>query len=131
MLVALAVIVEVVAMRMQDVEVGLRSCEGDVEQSPFLFDLGVRFGGQIGRDVAIGRVQDEDRLPLQALGGVDRAEGEIVLVQIWIGGEVLGRAGWVQRHVVQELGAGLEPSGHPFDLFEVACSREGIVKLLL
>ena len=34
MLVALAVIVEVVAMGMQDVEVGLRPCEGDVEQSP-------------------------------------------------------------------------------------------------
>ena len=68
MLVALAVIVDVVAMRRQDVEVALRPCEGDVEQSPLLFDLGVRFGGQIGRDVAVGRVQHEDRLPLQALG---------------------------------------------------------------
>ena len=34
MLVALAVIVEVVAMGMKNVEVGLRPCEGDVEQSP-------------------------------------------------------------------------------------------------
>ena len=53
---------------MQDVEVGLGPCEGDVEQSPLLLDLGVRFGGQVGWDVSIGRVQDEDRLPLQALG---------------------------------------------------------------
>jgi len=65
-LVALAVIVEVVAVRMQNVEVGLRSCEGDVEQSPLLFDLGVRLGGHVGRDVAIGRVQDEYRLPFEA-----------------------------------------------------------------
>ena len=66
MLVALAVIVEVVAVRMQNMEVGLRPCERDVEQSPLLFDLGVRFGGQIGRDVAVGRVQDEYRLPFEA-----------------------------------------------------------------
>ena len=49
MLVALAVIVEVVAMRMQDVEVGLRTGKGDVEQSPLLFDFGIGFSGQIGR----------------------------------------------------------------------------------
>ena len=55
MLVALAVIVEVVAMRMQDMEVGLRTGKGDVEQSPLLFDFGVRFGGQVGRDVAAAR----------------------------------------------------------------------------
>ena len=74
MLVAFVVIVEVVAMGMQNMKVGLRPCEGEVEQSPLLFDLGVRFGGQIGRDVAIGRVQNVDRLPLQALGGMDGTE---------------------------------------------------------
>ena len=55
MLVALAVIVEVVAVGIQDVEVGLRPCEGDVEQSPLRFDFGVGFGGQVGRDVAAAR----------------------------------------------------------------------------
>ena len=49
MLVALAVIVEVVAVGMQNMKIGLGPCEGDVEQSPLLLDLGVRFGGQVGR----------------------------------------------------------------------------------
>ena len=48
-LVALAVIVEVVAVRMKNVEVGLRTGKGDIEQSPLLFDLGLRLGGQVAR----------------------------------------------------------------------------------
>ena len=92
MLVALAVIVEIVAVGMQDMQLGLRTSEGDVEQSSLLFDLGLGFGGQIRRDVAVGRVQDENRLPLQTLHRMDGAEGEIVLVQVRIGGEVYGLA---------------------------------------
>ncbi len=46
MLVALAVIVEVVAVGMPDVQVGLRPCERDVEQSPLRFDFGVGFSAR-------------------------------------------------------------------------------------
>lgn len=47
MLVALAVVVKVLAMGMQNVEVGLRPREGDIEQPPLFFNFGVRLGRQI------------------------------------------------------------------------------------
>ncbi len=39
----------------------------DIDQPPLLLDILDRAGAEIGRDAAIDRIQDEDRLPFLAL----------------------------------------------------------------
>ena len=53
-------------------EVVFRAGHGNVEQSTFLLDLGRGAGTEVGRHAAVDDVEQIDRFPLLALGGVDR-----------------------------------------------------------
>jgi hypothetical protein len=42
--------------------------------------------GHVGREGAVDQADDVDGVPFEALGGVHRGEGEVVLVEVWWAG---------------------------------------------
>src|SRR5438477_564699 len=73
--------VNVEALRLHQVQRVARPRHGDVEQPALLLDLRRRARGHVRRDAAVDQVEDVDRVPFLALGGVDGGEDEVVLVQ--------------------------------------------------
>ena len=74
-----------------------------VEQASFLVDGLARAGGHAGGEVAVVDGQDVDGVPLEALGGVDRGQREVVLVEMrWLG-DIRARGGWVQDQLRDEV----------------------------
>jgi hypothetical protein len=87
-----------------------------VEQAAFLFELGAGAGAEIGRHAAVDHVEHVDRFPLLPLGGVDRRQDQVILVQ-----ERHARliAGGVRR-IEREFGEETFPAGIAAgDLFEL------------
>ncbi len=71
-------------------------------KSTFLLDLGRRAGTEVRRHAAINDVEQVDRFPLLALGGVDRGQDEVVLVEQRYTGLVAGRVGRIQSELGQK-----------------------------
>src|SRR5215216_977630 len=90
------------ALRHDQMEAVLCARHRDVEQPAFLLDFGRGAGTEVGRHAAVDDVEQIDRLPLLAFGGVDRRQDQIVLVEQRHAGLVAGRVGWIQRELGQE-----------------------------
>ena len=69
------------ALRYDQMEVVLGAGHGDVEQAAFFLDLGRRADAQVGWHAAVDDVEQIDRFPLLALGGMDRRQDQLVLVE--------------------------------------------------
>src|SRR6202023_125810 len=68
-------------LRGNEVKIVLGARHRDIEQTPLLLDLSGRPGTEVGRNAAVDNVEHEDRLPFLALGGMDRREDQIILVE--------------------------------------------------
>src|ERR1700731_1945522 len=68
-------------LRNNEMKIVLGARHRDIEQTPLLLDLGGRPSAEVGGNAAIDDVEHEDRLPFLALGGMDRREDQIVLVE--------------------------------------------------
>jgi hypothetical protein len=75
-----------VADRDVDAESAARPGQRDVEQPPFFLESVAAGERHVGGEVAVGGVDQVDGLPLEALGGVDGAEDEVVLVELRLAG---------------------------------------------
>ena len=76
--------------------------EGDVEQAPLLRHALLRGGAHVGGEVAVVGADHVHRLPLQALGRVDRAEHEVVLVEVGPSRQCRARGGRIDRQLGHE-----------------------------
>jgi hypothetical protein len=65
------------ALRYDQTEVVLCAGHRDVEQSAFLLDFGRGAGSEVRRHAAVDDVEQIDRLPLLAFGGVNRGQDEV------------------------------------------------------
>jgi hypothetical protein len=71
------------ALRHDEAQTVFRACHGDVEQPPLLLYLGGSSGAKIGWHAAVNYVDDEHRFPFLSLGGMNRREDQVVLVEKW------------------------------------------------
>jgi len=67
----------------EEAQIVLRACHGDVEQPPLLLYLGGSSGAKIGRHAAVNNVEKEYRFPFLTLGGMNRGEDQVILVEEW------------------------------------------------
>jgi hypothetical protein len=86
-----------------DVQGASGSGQRDVEQPPLLLEPVLAGEGHVGGEVAVRGVDQVDGLPLEAFGGVDGAEDEVVLVELRLAGEVGARLWRVERELGGEL----------------------------
>src|SRR5947208_10398637 len=101
------------------IEMVASPCHGHVQEAPLLFDrLGIA-GGKVGRDVAVGDMEEVYDIPLAALRRVDRTDGDEVLVERWRTSEIARGRRRVQREVGQELAKRRGPRRRQRELFEV------------
>jgi hypothetical protein len=68
-------------LRNNEMKIVLGARHRDIEQTPLLLDLGGRPSAEVGGNAAIDDIEHEDRLPFLSLGGMDRREDQIVLVE--------------------------------------------------
>ena len=87
----------------------------------------VRAGAEIGRNAAVDDVQHEDRLPFLALGGMDRREDQIVLVEQRHAGLVAGGVGRIERQLGQEALARRIAGGDLLELEQIGAARLGVL----
>ncbi len=90
------------ALRHDRVQIVLRARHRDIEQPPLLLDFRRRAGAEIGGDAAVDGIEHEDRLPFLALGGMDRREDQIILVEQRHAGLIAGGVRRIERQFGQE-----------------------------
>src|SRR4029453_15405917 len=73
------------------------------EQPPLLVEARAVGEGHVGGEVAVGGVDQVNDVPLESLRGVDRAQDEVVVVQLRWAGEVGARLGRVEGELGGEL----------------------------
>ncbi|MNY13187.1 hypothetical protein D3C86_1463070 [compost metagenome] len=118
---------DVEALRHHDVEVVLGARHRHIEQPAFFLDLFRGARGEVGRHAAIHRIEHVDRLPLLALGRMDRRQDQVVLVARGHAGFIAGRARRIERQFGQEALARGIGGRDPLDLLEIGLPRGGIV----
>jgi hypothetical protein len=89
-------------LRHNEVKIVLGARHGDIEQTPLLLDLSGRPGAEVGGNAAIDDVEHENGLPFLALGGMDRREDQIILVEERHARLVARRIGRIERKFGQE-----------------------------
>ena len=106
----------------RDVQVQVLAWAGDTDVEEPAFFLETLGGGEchVGGDVAVGEVEEMHDLPFEALGGVQRAQDEVVVVEVRWAGEVAARAGRVEDKVSGELLKAGSGGGTGRELFQVA-----------
>ena len=115
------------ALRHDQMQTVLRPRHGDIEQPALLLDLGRGAGAEVGRDAAVDDVEHEDRLPFLPLGGMDRREDQIILVEKRRAGLVAGRVRRVERQFGEEALARRIARGDLFELQQIGSARAGIL----
>src|SRR5690348_3752170 len=88
------------ALRCDQMQLVAGARHGDIKQPAFFLELMRRAGSKIGGDAAIDDIEDVDRFPFLALGGMDGRKDKVVLVLE--GGSRLIRRG--VRRIEGELG---------------------------
>ena len=69
------------ALRHDKVQTVLRPRHGDIEQPALLFNFRRRPSAEVGWNAAVDGIEDKDRFPFLALGGMDRGQDQIILVE--------------------------------------------------
>src|SRR5262249_61142681 len=90
------------ALRRDQVQVILGAGHGDVEQAALFLDLRRRARGEIRRNAAVDRIEEEHSLPLLPFGRMDGREDQIILVDERRTGLVAGRGWRVERELGEE-----------------------------
>src|SRR5262249_8324678 len=80
----------------------LRARHRDIEEPPFLFDLGRAANRQIGRYATIHAIENEHRLPLLSFGGMNGGKDQVILVNEWDTGLVAGCQWRIKRQFGEE-----------------------------
>src|SRR5215472_5752668 len=99
----------------------------DVKKAPFFLDLLTGTYRHVRRDAAIDHVEDEYRVPLLPLGGMDRRKNEVVLVEVrrcCLGAGGLRR---IEGQLAEKASAGRVSPGDLLELVEIAGARADIV----
>src|SRR5580692_5019839 len=83
-------------------------CAGhrDIEQATFFLDLGGSADAEVRGHAAIDGVKQIYRFPLLPLGGVNRGQDEVILVEQRNSGLIAGRVWRIQREFCEEAFAG-------------------------
>ena len=115
------------ALGHDEMQVVLGARHGDVEQPPFLLDLGRRCRCQVRWNAAVDDVEHEHRLPFLALGGVDGREDQIVLIEQRHAGLVARGVGRIERQLGQEALARGIARGDLLELEQVGLARRRIL----
>jgi hypothetical protein len=76
-------------LRHDQMKIVLCAGHGDIEEPPFLLDLGRGADTEVGRHATIDNVEQVDRLPF-LVGGMDRRQDEVLLVEKRHAGLVAG-----------------------------------------
>ena len=118
------------ALRHHQVQVVLGAGHGDVEQAAFFFELRAGAGAEIGGHAAIDHIEHVDRLPFLPLGGMDRRQDQIVLVEQRHAGLVAGGVGRIEREFGEEAFARRIAAGNLFELDQVGAAGELRPRLL-
>jgi hypothetical protein len=84
------------------VQIGLGARHGDIEEPPLLLDQIRPAGRELGREVAVGDVEDVHRVPLLALRRMHRGEHQVVLVEVRRAREVARRLRRIQSQLRQK-----------------------------
>ena len=72
-------------------------------------------------------MQDIHRVPLQPFGRVDRAEDQVIVVEVGRSGKVLRRVRWVERQLSKKCLSIAEASGNVLQLLKIAQSCRHVV----
>src|SRR5215470_17740435 len=112
-------------------ELILGARHGDVEQAPLLLDLRGAAGCHVGGDATVDHVENEHRAPLLALGGMNRREDKIVLIEPRGAGLAAAGARRVEREVGEKMGARAVAGGDALQLVEVGSADHGVRMALL
>ena len=115
------------ALRRDNVQAVLRPGHGDIEQPALLFDFRRRPRAKIGGDAAVDGVEDEDRFPFLSLGGMDRRQDQIILVEQRRAGLIAGGVRRVERQFGEEALARGIARRDLFELQQVGEARGGVV----
>ena len=107
------------ALRHDEMQIVLGARHGDIEQPPLLLDLGRRAGAEVGGNAAVDDVEHEDRFPFLPLGGMDRREDQIVLVEQRHARLIAGGIRRVERQLGQEALARRIAGGDLLELQQV------------
>ena len=114
------------ALRHDQMQVVLCTRHGDIEQAAFFLDLRGGADAEVGRHAAVHGVEQIDRLPLLPLGGMDRGQDQVILVEQRHAGLVAGRVGRIQSEFGQETLARRIPGGDLLELEQICSPRFGI-----
>ncbi len=89
-------------LRNDEMKIVLGPGHGHIEQAPLLFEFGCGARAEIRWQTAVNDIEDEDRPPFLALGGMDGREDEIIIIKQWHAGVVTGRVRWIEGQFRQE-----------------------------
>jgi hypothetical protein len=124
---AAGLLVDVKALRHQNVELVLCTCHRDIEQAAFLFDFLSGTSRKIGRDAAIDGIQHEYCGPFLTFCRMDRRQDEIVLIKERRASLVARCVGWVERELRQETFAIRIARGDLFELHQIGFAGGRVV----
>src|SRR3984893_17292936 len=114
-------------LRGNEVKIVLGTRHRNIEQTPLLLDLGGRPRAEVGGNAAIDDVEHEDRLPFLALGGMDRRENQIVLVEQRHACLVARRVRRIERKFGQETFPGGIATRDLLELDQIGLTCAGIL----
>src|SRR5215471_16467928 len=99
----------------------------DVKKAPFFLDLLTGTYRHVRRDAAIDHVEDEYRVPLLPLGGMDRRKNEVVLVEMRRHRLGAGGLRRIEGQLAEKASSGRVSPGNLLELVEVAGTRTDMV----
>jgi hypothetical protein len=114
-------------LRYDEVKVVLGARHGHVEQPSLLFNLGRGSGAEVGRNTTIDDIEDEDRLPLLAFGGMNGREDEIILIEYRHASLVAGRVWRIESQFRKKALARRIAAGDLFQLNQIGLPRDVVL----
>src|SRR5258708_31382914 len=115
------------ALWYHEMEVVLGARHRNIEQAAFFLDFGRRAGAEIRWHAAVDDIEHIHRFPFLALGGMDRGQDQIVLVEQGNAGLVAGGVGWIEREFGEETFARRVSARDLFELDQIGAAAIGIL----
>jgi hypothetical protein len=114
-------------LRHDQMQIVLGAGHGYIKQPAFFLDLSCRSSAEVRRHAAIDDVEQEHRLPFLTLGGMDRGQDQVVLVEQGYARLVAGGIGWIKRQLCEEAFARWIAARDLFKLDQVGATGLGIL----
>src|SRR5262245_54587642 len=90
------------ALWQDQLQVILRARHRDIEKATLLFDLRCAARGEVGRDAAVNRVENENRSPFLSFRRVDSREDQVIFIQQRPAGLIAGRIRRIERELSEK-----------------------------